>query len=545
METKALLGHVTAARAPSTDVVTDPDDNGNSGVMVHNLPDLHIYLTRNSGKYWIARGGGIFRRNLFARSAVFYPFMLEGIFMGVWSSYLPNIQDNLKLSDSELGLAVLCVYLATVMATPLAAYTIRNLGSKYSTLLGAATFSLSLPFISFARSLVVLVIAMFMFGGTMGLMDVSMNSCAVLTEIVAAKPLMGSFHGSYSVAAAIGSLMGGAFVEQHYSTSLVFLLLSGAATILSAGNSFNMYSHAQEKVINAFNDEQDRLDLSEQLLKDKENSRASLNNYASIKNDVETADVNGVTDTLLNEPSHKSADDDQVVAAGKHSIIFFCAVGFLAAFGESGIVTWSTVFFDRYLPTTSVTRSLGFTCFMVSMAVGRFCCDYLRRVFGRRLVVKVGGLLASSGLLLVVLCVYLPASMVFACLGFAFAGLGLSTLIPTMFSSAGHIPGLPADATIATVAGFSYSGSIVSSPLIGFLSDLFGSLRMALLAASVIIGMIFIFGHGIPAEFGVLATNHHDSVDVHTKLGDKSTVTIDSRQVYDDGSINTVDSKNS
>ena len=39
-------------------------------------------------------------------------------------------------------------------------------------------------------------------------MDVAMNSCGVIAEIVANRPLMGSFHGSYSIAAAIAALLG-------------------------------------------------------------------------------------------------------------------------------------------------------------------------------------------------------------------------------------------------------------------------------------------------------------------------------------------------
>lgn len=39
-------------------------------------------------------------------------------------------------------------------------------------------------------------------------MDVSMNACGVVAELVEARPLMGSFHGSYSIAAALAALLG-------------------------------------------------------------------------------------------------------------------------------------------------------------------------------------------------------------------------------------------------------------------------------------------------------------------------------------------------
>ena len=71
----------------------------------------------------------------------------------------------------------------------------------------------------------------------------------------------------------------------------------------------------------------------------------------------------------------------------------------------------------------------------------------------------------------------MPLSILFSTIGFALTGSGLSTLIPTVFSSAGHLPNQDAGKAIATVAAFTYSGSIVSPPMIGAMSSLFGSLR--------------------------------------------------------------------
>jgi MFS family permease len=61
--------------------------------------------------------------------------------------------------------------------------------------------------------------------------------------------------------------------------------------------------------------------------------------------------------------------------------------------------------------------------------------------------------------------------------GAALTGFGLSTLIPTVFSSAGHLPDTHAGTSIATVAAFTYSGSIVGPPLIGGISQGLHSLR--------------------------------------------------------------------
>jgi MFS family permease len=111
-------------------------------------------------------------------------------------------------------------------------------------------------------------------------------------------------------------------------------------------------------------------------------------------------------------------------------------------------------------------------------------------------------MLASTGLLVVVLA---PScgeqySLPMACIGFAITGCGLSTLIPTMFSTAGHLPGVHAGSSIARVAFFTYCGSIIASPLIGALSDAFDSLRAALLVCAVLLSFISPLGIGIPPE---------------------------------------------
>lgn len=508
--------------------------------------------------------------------------------MGVWGRYLPNIQDSLGLSDSLLGTSVLFVYLGTVLVSPMVAALLKRFASRVTTIIGQWSFIGSLPFIALANSFGLLTFVMFVYGFAMGIMDISMNNSAILTEIVASKPLLGSFHGSYSVAAALGSLLGGLLIQWNISTLGAFLGLAIVAFLCSASTCFHMYDSVQETFLIKFHEMRSKhakFEKSEyeavtsSLLADSEQQQA-IENPVHEKDSRQTIHIHkhkgNVYDVRELSPAHNNEeerinqeiiDDDitlrstvtefisaeRLFAANhrgttttvdnnaqqpllRHSttrdsidkkeeegelvghreeeegfslsglykarkvIAYFSAVGFLAAFGESGIVTWSTSYFERYISDSSVIQSLGFTSFMVCMAVGRFCCDYLRQRFGRTLMVRVGGILASLGLVIVVLSVDLPIPEFFASAGFACTGLGLSTLIPTIFSSAGHLPEVHAGTAIATVAGFSYSGSIVSSPLIGLLSDCFGSLRYALLFDAVLMGLIFPLSWGIIPE---------------------------------------------
>lgn len=62
-------------------------------------------------------------------------------------------------------------------------------------------------------------------------------------------------------------------------------------------------------------------------------------------------------------------------------------------------------------------KAVLFISFMVFMALGRFSCDKLRSLFGRRRVIRTGGFLSFLGLLLVVLAPSLSGSIYFATLG--------------------------------------------------------------------------------------------------------------------------------
>ena len=516
----------------------------------------------------------VFYRNLLARIAVYYCFMVEGELAGIWGRFLPVIQDDLGLSDSLLGTSVLFFYLGNVLAAPIDAILLKYFGSRFVSTLGCWCFILTMPLVALAPAFSTLTLAIFAFGLSCGIMDISMNNSAILTEIVAGIPLLGSFHGSYSVSAALGSLLGGVMVQENFSTLYAFLLVSAVALVLSFATFYNMYDQQQEHFLTSFHKDHGKVDIAKvaavikrPILADAvEDTIQYENENERATNDRRPHKNRQVTSALHESPS-MNPNDRRVMGASSSETIFitpedvfgakpkrqhsrsrskssdgnaqmnspllvdpndndtpvtnenwkilavFASIGFLGAFGESSIVTWSVIFFERYIGASSVVKSLGFTCFMVCMGVGRFLCDYLRRLIGRQYLMRIGGCLATSGLLVVVLSTETPSPVAFACIGFALTGLGLSTIIPTVFSSAGHLPGLRPGTALAIVAGCSYSGSIISSPLIGVLSDGFGSLQMAILCDAILLGLI------IPFSFGVIPeTNVFQSTSIYQEV---------------------------
>jgi MFS family permease len=100
----------------------------------------------------------------------------------------------------------------------------------------------------------------------------------------------------------------------------------------------------------------------------------------------------------------------------------------------------------------------------------------------------LGGVLACSGLLGSLL---LPQTAV-GIGGLLLVGLGLSAIVPVVFSAAGQQSGLAPAAAIGTVSTIGYGGLLLGPPLVGWLADgigLRGALGLVALLFAVLAGI--------------------------------------------------------
>ena len=450
---------------------------------------------------------------LIARIAVFYHFILEGLLVGIFSDFNPTFEVSLNVNDSRYGAALLFFYLATVLATSGASYLIKRIGSRRSTLVGAIAFGASMSLVAISKNIVFFTLSLFVFGYSEGIMDVSMNSCGVLTEIVAVKPLLGAYHGSYSIGAAIGNLIGNTLkAKTTLSPLIIFGIFGGSSLVLSLLAYKAMYSFSEEKQLTSNNNEVGTI-------------TSNNKEYESISGLEDTLSPNNNEDNTNNEETNSYSEyirDKLSIPPGTEALSI---IGFLASFGESSIVSWSNAYFSRSLESNQ--SSYGFVSFMICMATGRFLCDRLRLWYGRQTIFFFAGFLAFGGLMLAVSSPSLSnligdtsnnaLAVALATVGFSFAGLGLSTLIPTCFSSAGNLPNVHSGTAIGTVAFFTYSGSIVAPYILGLISDAFNSdLRIAFLIDAILLLLITPLSLYIPKEnFAAITESSNTTIKTH------------------------------
>ncbi|KYF55478.1 hypothetical protein BE04_36305 [Sorangium cellulosum] len=141
-----------------------------------------------------------------------------------------------------------------------------------------------------------------------------------------------------------------------------------------------------------------------------------------------------------------------------------CAIAFLCMFGEGAMADWSAVYLRETLGTTAAFAATGFAAFSVAMAAGRFLGDGVSSRLGPVAVVRGGAVLVTVGLA-AALVIGRPIAGLF---GFACVGLGLSCVIPTVFSAAARSG--PTGTSIAAVATFGYLAFLGGPPVVGHIA---------------------------------------------------------------------------
>ncbi|MBC7607746.1 MAG: MFS transporter, partial [Burkholderiales bacterium] len=148
-------------------------------------------------------------------------------------------------------------------------------------------------------------------------------------------------------------------------------------------------------------------------------------------------------------------------------LLWLGVIGFCCMASEGVMFDWSGVYFKEIVHAPGPLVILGYTSFMIMMAAGRFLGDRLIHKSGSKSIMQVSGIFISVGLFIAVLFPYLiPAT-----LAFMLVGLGVSTIVPTVYSIAGRNKSLPPGEALTTVSSVSFLGFLMGPPLIGYIAE--------------------------------------------------------------------------
>lgn len=335
-------------------------------------------------------------------------FLMNGFMMGSWAPMIPEFATRFSLSESELGLVILVYGLGSLSFMPIAGSQIGRLGSRTVTLAVALVMVPTLLLITMANALWAGVIAVFLFGGLTGAMDVAMNANAVVVERSMRRAIMSSCHAFWSLGGLLGAGLGGLLI-----------------------NMTGIYGHA-----------------------------IALTIIAAIMLAVAWPRV------LVDRPH----PEEERPKGGLPLTPLPWIIGIMALFSmipEGAILDWGALYLRNELSASVTLSGFGFAAFSLTMAVMRFAGDLVRDRFGAVRTLQFCSSISIVGLLIAG---FAPNAFV-AIAGFAIAGIGISNMVPIAFSAAGNMPGMAPGIALSVVTTMGYSGILVAPSAIGFIAE--------------------------------------------------------------------------
>jgi len=144
------------------------------------------------------------------------------------------------------------------------------------------------------------------------------------------------------------------------------------------------------------------------------------------------------------------------------SYLWLLAIGlFVGMWPELVVMDWSSVYSKEVLGLDPSRAAWPYTVFVAAMIVGRFSITKLTETYSINRLSQIGAIFGSIAM---ALAYFLSATLaktnpdlalLMLCIFFAISGLGIASMVPSFYSAAGHVRGLPTPAALSRMALFS------------------------------------------------------------------------------------------
>jgi MFS family permease len=368
-----------------------------------------------------------------AAVAVTLLFVVNGTVIGGFGGSLPSLRDKLGLDATQIAIMLFCGGAAAILSMQIGGRVADAIGAREVSLAAVPLLIVGLITIGLAPVYPIAILGGIVIGLGNGAMDVAMNAIGVQVEAARQRPIMSFFHAFWSIGNFIGAgaiLLLAAVLGLRGGAIVAPLSISLAAlTLVALGVLFKITPEAA----------------------------------------VVHHTVDGVK-----TPIPRVAWTLGVMAL---------------AFGlsEGTALDWSSIHVTDVAGVDPTTGAVGLIAVSAFMVVIRLLGDRLVTRFGRRAIVRFGGVCASLGYLAVTLVSGLPLLV----LGWALVGLGVGMIAPQVYAVAGHIGG---GRVLAVVVTFGYAAFLIGPAVVGFLVNQLGihhAMVVPALLCAGIIGLAF------------------------------------------------------
>jgi MFS family permease len=354
-------------------------------------------------------------------------FFISGFGYSSWTSRIPGIKESLKLNDAHFGTLLFMMPVGLILTMPFTGKLLDHYKSRTIMLIGTILYNLVLACIGFSNYTWILGIVLFLFGSSRNLMNLSINAQAIGVQALYSRSIISSFHAVWSMAGFAGAAFGYMMVTLNVLPDWHLL---GVSLFLST---------------------------------------LALFYYK---------------DCLDQQPDHKHKRS--IFKLPPKDMLIFSLICFTSMACENTMYDWSGIYIRQVLHGTKAVATIAFVLYMVAMTTGRLLGDRMADHYGIQRVLAASGILISVGFGITVLSPYILLTL----LGYLFTGLGVSCVVPFVFSLAGKIPMSNPGAALASVSSLGYLGFLLVPPMIGYVAQA-SSLRISF-AIIAMMGLIMI-----------------------------------------------------
>lgn len=184
-----------------------------------------------------------------ARLATRLSFFAAGFVAACCAPLLPFFKSNVGADEAQFGLLLLCLGLGSIIAMPVSGTIAARRGSKPMILLGGFGLIALLPIMSLAQTPIVFGAALFVFGASLGTIDVSMNVHGAEVEALEKRPLMSNFHAMFSIGGFFGAGLMTVLLSLSVSVTMSSVIggcVAAVAMLISAPRLMSAKGHEPE-----------------------------------------------------------------------------------------------------------------------------------------------------------------------------------------------------------------------------------------------------------------------------------------------------------
>ena len=367
---------------------------------------------------------------------VFAGFFLFAFALGAMLGRLPDIQDQLGLTESQLGLTLIAMAIGSLISLSLTSPWIERLGARTTTFITVIGTAFCYALVPWMPTAWMVFPVLFVAGFLAGMLEINLNLEADRIEAALGRRVMNRAHGMWSlgffVTALISAGMRQAGVPVVVHTALAFGLVLVACVILLPG--------------------------------------------------------------MTNAPARPGAAERE---AGTHRIALpnlgllpLCIIAIAAFLIEGTGIDWSVIYMRDSFEVSPFVGGLSLTIFTAMMSIGRLFADPIVDRFGPRAVATTMLAIAALGSLLI----GVAPDPYLAILGFGMIGLGCSCVYPLAVSAAAQRTDRPSSVNVAALAQVSFVVFFLGPPLLGFVAEHLGIRLSYLFVLPVIIAGLLLSG---------------------------------------------------